>query len=332
MLIRKGQPEIAEVHIDQALTQISVAYIQSQANFVSMQVFPVINVDKQTDKYYIFTKNDWFRDEAQKRGDNQETAGGGFSLSNDSYYADVWGFHKDLGYQLRANADRQVNLERGAVQLVTQRLLLRQEIQWVTDFFVATPWATNYTGVAGVPGGGQFRQWSDYVNSTPITDIKTAKRAMLQSTGFEPNTLVLGYEVADVLMEHPDLFERIKYGASDSPKQVTLSNMASLFGIDRVIVPKAIKATNQEGQAEAYDFVHGKGALLMYVNPTPEPMMPSAGYTFAWTGVSAGLGTNIAVDSFYIRHLKTTRYEAEVAFDCKAIASDLGNYFATAIA
>jgi uncharacterized membrane protein len=95
--VRKSQPTIQSAHVDAALTNLSIAYIQSQDVYIATKVFPIIPVDKQSDKYYIFNKNDWHRDEAKKRADNTESAGSGFTMSTDSYYADVWAFHKDVG-------------------------------------------------------------------------------------------------------------------------------------------------------------------------------------------------------------------------------------------
>ena len=69
------QPNINSVHVDAILTNISVAYLQNQDNFIADKVFPVIPVDKKSDKYFTYTKNDWFRDEAQRRAPGTESAG-----------------------------------------------------------------------------------------------------------------------------------------------------------------------------------------------------------------------------------------------------------------
>ena len=79
-----AQPSINQVHIDAILTNISVAYMQKSENFIADKVFPVVPVDKKSDKYFTYTKNDWFRDEAQRRADATESAGSGYSLSTAS--------------------------------------------------------------------------------------------------------------------------------------------------------------------------------------------------------------------------------------------------------
>jgi hypothetical protein len=323
------QPNINSVHVDAILTNISVAYLQNQANFIADKVFPIIPVDKKSDKYFTYTKNDWFRDEAQRRADATESAGGGYNLSTDTYSADVFAFHKDVGDQLLANADAPLNPLREAAEFVTRRLLLRRELQFVTDFFQTGVWGTDVTGVSGTPTSGQTKQWSDYTASDPIDDIEEAKSDILGATGMEANTLVLGYETFRVLKNHPDLVDRIKYTSSQT---ITTDMLAAMFDIPRVMVAKAVKATNKEGIAQAYDFAFGKKAALYHVAPSPGLLTPSAGYTFSWTGVSGGLGQTIGTSQFRMESLKADRIEAEMAFDNKVIGSDLGYFWESIVA
>jgi len=324
------QPTLYQTHIDAPLTNISVAYMQSVDNFVASKVFPIVPVDKKSNKFFVYTKNDWFRDEAQRRADGTESAGSGYNLSTDSYACDVWAFHKDIGDQVRANSDTPLVPDREATEFVTSRLLLRQEIQFVTDYFATSIWGKDLTGVSSTsPTGDNFTQWSDFANSDPLEDVEKAKETILGSTGFMPNTLVLGYQAYRKLRNHPDLVDRIKYTSSNT---ITTDIMARLFDVERVLVAKAVKATNNEGATAAYSFAYGKAALLTYSAPTPGLMTPSAGYTFAWNGVSGGLGANIGVSRIRMEHLKADRIEGEVAFANKLVAADLGVYFATAVA
>ena len=323
------QPSINSVHVDAILTNISVAYLQNQDNFIADKVFPVIPVDKKSDKFFTYTKNDWFRDEAQRRAGGTESAGGGYGLSTDSYSADVFAFHKDVDDQTLYNADAPLNPLREATEFVTRRLALRKEIQWNTDFFAGSIWGNDYDGVAGTPSTNEVKQWSDYAASDPIDDIEDAKAGILSTTGMEANTLVLGYDVFRTLKNHPDIVDRIKYTSSQT---VTADMLAAMFDIPRVIISKAVKATNNEGATAAYSFTSGKKALLCHVAPTPGLLTPSAGYSFSWTGVSGGLGATIGTSQFRMESLKADRIEAEMAFDNKVIASDLGWFWDSIVA
>lgn len=317
------QPTMTQGHVDAILTNISVAYMQRQENFIASKVFPIISVDKKSDKYFVYRKNDWFRDEAQRRADATESAGSGYNLDTDSYSADVWAFHKDVGDQTLANADAPLNPLREAAEFVTHRLLLRMENQFVSDYFTTGVWGTDAVG------GSNFTQWSTYASSDPIGDIEEAKSDILSTTGFEANTLVLGYDVFRQLRHHPDLVDRIKYTSSNN---ITADMMARMFEVDRVLIAKAVKATNNEGATGAYSFTFGKNALLTHVAPSPGLLTPSAGYIFSWNGVSGGLGSTIGTSQFRMEHLKSERIEAEMAFDNKVVASDLGYFFSAAVA
>lgn len=323
------QPTQSQVHVDAILTNISVAYLQRAENFIADKVFPVVPVDKQSDKYFVYSKNDWLRDEARVRTDGTESVGSGYNITTDTYYADVYAIHKDIGDQTRANADAPINVDREAAEFVTHRLLTRREIQFVNDFMTTNKWATDVTGVAASPTTGQTIQWSDYTNSDPIEDIEAGKAQILSTTGLEANTLVLGYDVFRRLKNHPDLVDRIKYTSSQT---ITEDMLARMFDIERVLVSKSVKATNAEGATAAYSFTTGKTALLAHVAPNPGILTPSAGYTFSWTGVSQGMGLTIGTSSFRLESLRATRVEAELAFDNKVVASDLGYFWNTIVA
>lgn len=323
------QPTSSQVHVDAILTNISVAYLQRAENFIADKVFPVVPVDKQSDKYFVYSKNDWLRDEAKVRTDGTESVGSGYNITTDTYYADVYAIHKDIGDQTRANADAPINVDREAAEFVTHRLLTRREIQFVNDFMTTSKWGTDVTGVAASPTTGQTVQWSDYTNSDPIEDIEEGKAKILSTTGFEANTLVLGYDVFRQLKNHPDLVDRIKYTSSQT---ITEDMLARMFDIERVLVSKSVKATNAEGATAAYSFTTGKTALLAHVAPSPGILTPSAGYTFSWTGVSQGMGLTIGTSSFRLESLRATRVEAELAFDNKVVAADLGYFWNTIVA
>ena len=319
-----AQPNSNQVHVNRPLTNISVAYMQNQANFIADKVFPVVPVDKQGDIYTVYTKNDWFRDEATARAAGTESAGSGYNLDNsNTYYAVPYAFHKDVPDQLRANADSHLNLDREASEFVTQRLLVRRERLWATNYFTTSKWGTD------VVGGTNFTVWSDFAGgSDPAADVETGKVTVLTATGVEPNTLVLGYEVFSKLKQHPVVKDQFKYVSSAS---ITEEMLANFFDVDRVLVAKATYATNVEGETAAYSLIQGKHALLCYVNPRPSLMTPSAGYVFGWRGISQGMGVNMAMKRFRMEHLESDRVEGQFAYDMKVIGSDLGYFFSGAV-
>lgn len=315
-----AQPTSNQVHIDVPLTEISVAYTQSASNFIAEKVFPGLNVAKQSNKYFVFDRNAFFRDHMQKRAAGEESAGSGYGLSSDSYFCDVWALHKDISVFDRTNTDAPLDSDRNAVQFLTQAALIRKERNWASTFFTTGVWSTDAT----------VTQWSDYVSSNPLGNIDTGKEVVLAATGQIPNTLVLGYQVFNKLKEHPDIVDRVKYTSS---RVVTEELLASLFGVDRVLVPKAIADTTAEGKTAAPALIHGKHALLCYTAPSPGLEAVSAGYTFNWTGFASGFGgMGVAVEKMEIPERKCDRIEAHMAFDQKVVSPQCGYFLGSVVA
>lgn len=309
-------PAPQDVHVNELMTDFAVGYMQSQQDYLATKVFPIISVDKQSDNYIVWDRNDWLRDEAERRADSTESVGSGYRYSTDSYFAHVYAIHKDVGWQSRHNQDKWVNLEQGAIRFVSRKILLRQEIQWATDFFTTGIW----TGGVGGTDYTVPATWND-VTSDPIEDFEINVENMLLTTGFRPNTAVFGYKAMRRLAKHPDVKEYIKYTGS-APALVTPAIIGQILNIPRIFVATSVKATNVESETAAYSAVHGNHVWMGYVSPSPSAEDPSAGYTFAWD--YAGYGQNVAVDSFDIRQKKTTRYEGEAAWVSKVTAPDLG--------
>ncbi len=245
----------------------------------------------------------------------------------------VYAYHKDVDEQITANADVPLNLERSGAKFTARKLLLREEIQWATDFFTTSIWTGSSTGGDITPAP----TWDD-PTSTPIEDVQTQQAAILVNTGFEANVFVMGFQVYQRLIRHPDVIDLIKYGAGPgNPAIANEAALAKIFSVERVVVAKAVKYTAAKTPGtEAFTgaFITGKNALLCYANPSPSLEEPSAGYRFMGKGISRGLGNSIA--SYRIPMpwlgLETVRIESEIAFADKVVGADLGVFFSGAVA
>ncbi len=327
------QPMKGDVHVNRPLTNISIAYFQNASNFIADRVFPNIPVEKQSDAYWKIPRDSFNRDEMRVRAPGTESAGGGYEVDpNNTYYALVRAYHHDIPDQVRANTDSPLNSDREGTVLCTHKALINREKNFATQYFKTGVWATDITGVSGTPSGPQVKQWNDAA-STPIEDIRRYKRTMAEKTGFAPNTLVLGPDVADFLYDHPDIVDRIKYGQTpNGPADVTLADLQNLFKIPRIFVAMGVNNTAKEGAAESSNFIMKQGALLCYSTPTPGIMTPTAGYTFSWTGFLQAGSNGTRMKKFRMEHLESDRIEIQSAYDQKLVAADLGTFFATVVA
>lgn len=324
-------PSRPQIHIDRALTNISVAYMQDQANFIADKVFPIIPVQKQSDLYFIYRREDFLRDEAEDRAVGTESAGGDYNVDqSEPYFCKVKAFHKDVTEQERINSDDPLSPDQDSTEFVSQKLLIRRERQWAENFFVTGVWGREVTGVAANPTGNQTLQWN-LATSDPVKLVKAESTHMQEGTGYRPNTLVLSPYAKDALLEHPDVIDRIKYTQKGI---ASIDLIAELFEVKNVYVAQAISNTAAKGATEATGFIMGKHALLCYSEPNPGLKKPSAGYIFAWKGLqgAGAFGNRIVRIPMPWLGMDTERIEGEMAYDMKKVAADLGVFLKDIVA
>jgi hypothetical protein len=318
------------VHIDQPLSNLTLAYVQEQTNFIADKVFPTVGVQNQSNKYYIYDRANMNRaGDVQKLAPRTEVNRIGQSISNDSYFADVYGLGMDFDEQTLSNEDAMLDIRSAGATTLVNRLLIHREEQFAASFFAAGIWGTDAT---------PSNLWSDYTNSTPIRDVTTARRTMqLKSGGFKPNTMVIGKEVRDILINHPDILARLNGGATvTNTALITDAKLAEIFEVENFYVMEAVKNTGAEGLTESNAFIGGKNALLVHTPRTAGLMTPAAGLTFAWNNIQGVSNLGVTVESFSDDALKRQQVaehiQVKMSYDMKVVGADLGYFFEAVIA
>lgn len=317
------QPTASDVHVNFALNDVSVAWLQEESNFVADRAFRSVPVQHQSNAYYVYDRQAWFQAKARKRAPSTESAGSGYELSQQTYFADVYAIHKDVDDQIRANADAAINVDAEATEFVTRDLALKREVIFGADFFTTGVWTGSTTGGDITPS----TLW-DAVGSTPIADLRAQLVAAKRRTSFRPNVMLMGEEVWAVLQDHPDFLDRIKYTQTAI---VSEDLLAAVLGIDEVLVAGGVQDTAIEGAAESMAYVFGKNVLLLYRPPRPGLLTPAAGYTFAWTGLFGASAQGGRILRFRMDPLASDRIEGQMALDQKLVASEMGVFFSGVI-
>lgn len=311
-------PTLSEVHADQALTDFSVGLFQDLGGSVASQLFSNRGVGQQSGVYYVYTAADIHRADAQRRAPNTESVGIRYGLSTQPYHCDVWAVHDDVSEQTIANADPALDPEEDSARVVTEDLMITEDREFAATAFVTSVWDTNVTG------GTDFTQWDDAA-STPIENIRVGIKTILQNTGKKPNKLGMGFETwSDGLADHPDILDRIKYTERGS---VSAELLASLLGLDRVVIADSIRNTAQEGLAETAAFTLGDNAVLLHAPDNVGLRTPTAGVRFNWSGLVGGT-QGIRMKRMEIPHRDAfPRVEGDMAFDHNIVTSSLGYMF-----
>lgn len=321
-----------DVHVNQELTTVMVAYEQQTTSFIADKVFPKIPSDKQTDFFNKMGRRAFLQTNMQKRAPRTETPGVDWNFTRDTFAAEVWGLHNDVEDQFRSNADANWNLDKTGTELITQQALLRRDKEWIGTYFKTGVWVEDLTGVAAAPGVNQFLQF-DQAGSSPINEFRKARRRFHKRTGVMPNTVIFGPEVWDALIDHPEFVERIKYSQKGI---VTRDLVAQLLEIDNILVADAVEATNTDDEfsadvTPATAYLAGKAFWLGYSAKNPGRGVPSAGYTFPWKGYLGASAFGGRIKKFRMEAIACDRIEIEMAYDMKIVAPELGSFWSSAV-
>jgi hypothetical protein len=325
-------PPIQQVHLDAALSEFGYGVLQGTDEHIAGGFFPFTEVDHLSDQYHVLPRNPFLRGDATKHASLQEAPTFEFELSKDNYNCQIYRRAADVDEFKLRNADPIARrlMEEGATRISVDNLMLQHEVAWTAQYFTTGKWGLDLTGVNAAPAGPQFLRWND-ANSDPEADIDRGKLQIKLQGGLWPNALLVGAEVFMTLKRHPKILNRI---IPTSRENVTPQILATMFGVEKVVVAGASVATNTTGQAESYGFVHGKHALLAYVGKSGQgELMPSAGRVFVWRGLNPGALQSriLTVERIPMPLKKGVRYEAATAYDNKVTGSQLAVFYNTAI-
>ncbi len=260
--------------IDPVLTQLAQGYKQS--GMVGSVLFPKVNVGQRAGKIITFGKED-FMLYASGRAPGENTkriqfgySGGNFALVDYSLEGAVpIEVYQEGAAGTNGWAIDHFNMAANKVQAIMDLRLEYASAQIART--AASYQAANKITLSGTS------QWSDFSGtSQPIQNIETAKEAIRAATGKRPNTVVMGAAVMAKLRQHPIVVDRMKYTGRDI---ATAEILASLFGVDKVLVGDAIYSNDA---SSAFTDVWGKDVVVAYTETASVAEMgaPSYGYNY----------------------------------------------------
>lgn len=245
-------PALPAVHIDVALTNLSIAYMNE--TFVADVVMPPLPVDKRSNKYFVYDKEAFLRGTsldangrpASLRTHKAEANEIDYTLSTDPYYCEEYSHKTLVADEDDQYADSPLQPDIDATMVVTERLKIDNEVM-TSQVACKT---TNFPSSNKVllTTGGTGTSWAQYAsaNSKPLTDIKNGKVAVRKGIMREPNNALYTVDTAQTLADHPDIKDLVKYTHPDA-----LSSSGLPKVLRGLVTTEAAtqKATSAEGAA-----------------------------------------------------------------------------------
>lgn len=265
-----------DLHIDAALSNISVMYKNS--GFVADLVLPRITVAKRSDKIKVYDKTLFKAVSTYRRDkDASNVVDWGFATDG-SYLCEKYAAKDYVSQDERDNADIPIRPDIDTTEIINSLLFLDREIRAKT---LLTTY-TNYTsGMYATLNAGQ--QWSAYdsIDSKPLVNIRDAKAAIYLATMIEPNVILIPYQVALTLADHPTIAAITKYTRDDL---LTYGGLPPTLKGLKVIEAGAGYDTAQDPQTSVLAGVWSDFVWIGYVDPNPGLKTICFGVSPEWKG------------------------------------------------
>lgn len=321
---RKVSDVGGELRLDQYLTNFSEQYRQDATHFVAGIASTPVPVAHESDKYAIYPKGYFWRDEAEVRPLGGRPVQVNYKVESGQYLCEEYGLEHTIDDRQRANTVTPFDLDESGVRLLEGKMMIREERIWATNFWGSGIWGQDLVG------GADFAKFDDAA-SDPVEIIDDYKTTFLQKTGMMPNMIVLGANVQPKLRSNPNIVDRLKYTQTGV---ANINTLAALFEVDNVRVARGLYNAANEGADDDIDFIADpNGMLMLYVDPTPSMNSPTAIARFGWTGLLGGQANNVG--SVVIRgrddRARSDWIQASSAFDYKQVSADLGVWFGDAV-
>lgn len=265
-------PEPRELHIDRQLTNLSLQYRNEE--MIWREVMPVVPVGKRSDKYYKYAKENAYRKENDRVGPKSQANELDWELSTDNYSVKDHALADWVPVEAQDNADVPIQMDVDTNEFLNMVLDVNQE-ERVKDivFSAATYPAGNKVTLSGTS------QWGQSADD-PIGDLQTA----IETCFMRANTLVFGLETWLVFRKLPEVLDAVKavtrFSGASPGGLASMSEVAALFEVQRVLVGRARYITSKEGQSPNFARLWGKHCAALHVRPGVSIKTLTFGMTF----------------------------------------------------
>ena len=305
--------------VNPVLTAIAISY--ENAKLIADAVLPRVPVATPQFIYSVFNKADSFTIPDTKVGRKSVVNQVDYAVTQTPAGVTDHALEEVVPQMDKAIAQAYGNMidpEAIATEQVSDLLALDREQRASNLIFNANSYAT--ANKATLSGTGQ---WSDFTNSDPLTAILTAMDGML----VRPNQLVLGRPVATKLQTHPKIVQAF-HGNNGAYGLAPLEFIASMLGLDEVIVGESWFNTAKKGQTINTARLWGKHAALLYKSPVSiSTNSMSFGVTAQW---GDRLTATYQEPKIGLRGSTVVRVGESVQE--LVLANDLGYFFQNAVA
>lgn len=253
----------ADMKTRNGLESVSIRFANEQTDFIAGNVFPEVVQDKDIFKVWQYDNANLRRRVALKANNAEADI-----ISYGGFYTNRTSEPHKLAFEWdpadTKNLDSVVaDVETDGAMTLMEALLIDREAEAATLATTATNYPADLT--AALTTGTD--QWVD-AGGDPRTNAKTARIAVRDRTGKEPNAMAISWTGLQHLAQSPALLDHLKYTSGQS---ITIDQLKGLLGVQHIFVGKARYTTSMEGNAtQTLSDIWNDSALFYIYDPTPK--------------------------------------------------------------
>lgn len=304
---------------DTYLPGFSLAKMNSQDMYIYDKALPAVPVPYETGKFAIWGDAAFLKfaeasaNFGMKRAPGAHYGRYNFDLTTaGSFTCEEIGHEFAIDDRTKKDAKDPIDLEEAASIVNTEYIFIEREKLASTLLFTGG----NYTNTAAVGTG-----WDDNT-SDMWGDANTAHQTTQKAVGRRCNTVIMGQEVFDAIMIHPQATDQIKYN-TNTLGGLPQDALAKFFRVNQVLVGGAINNTAKEGQSNSNGYIWGKSVAFLYL----EPGVNRYGMSFAKSFQSQPFEVTV----YREEQSKSDIVRGSVIQDEKICAADAGYLFTSVV-
>lgn len=318
-------PTRRDMHVSAPLANLTIAAMNEDSDFVLKEACSFQQVEKQTNKYFVYGVGDWNRIEMQPRGSSQRSEKGGWSLSTTEYNCRRESLSVPEDWYDVDEADEAIDADMDAADYLANQAKLRGEQLFSAEIFIAATWTTDFDGAAAKDYASSEVLYWDNASADPQEDHLYLSGVVKALCGKTPNVMVVGYDVHVALLTSAVVRDAIKHTEFTGPQEV-YAKMARFFGVDKYLVAGAFYNSAAEGATDSFGFLVASDSVWAgYIDPREGKKVYTACKTFAYN--ARGEAADGVVARKWDQQNETSTYhEVDTFWDVKIVAADAG-YF-----
>ena len=181
--------------------------------------------------------------------------------------------------------------------------------------------------------------WSDTSNSTPITDVETARQTIVDRTGIYPNCLLVNRKQFFYLQNNVSLINRVIYNEKVTEETMNPQMIAKLLGLKYVVVSDAVQQNTASPELEAVlePVWSNEYALLCRIAEGNDTAEPCVGRTFMWSEENTANPFNdrelaVILEEYRAENVRASVLRARADWQIKVLYPETAQLFRNVIA